>query len=90
MKGVACSDEPTENYHLNLYLPSALQRVSGNCVAVWSATLLFQFTTHIVPFSVKAGSFFQQKISGNVLCYLLSSKKHTDAVSHLLVNTVAH
>lgn len=46
MKWVAYSVEPTENYHLNLQLSSALQRfiVSAQCLTVWPSTLLFWFT----------------------------------------------
>ena len=49
VKGVACSDEPTENYHSNLQFPPALQTVlafftAANCFSLtaWKTYCLVQ------------------------------------------------
>ncbi len=71
VKGVACSDEFKQNYHLNLQLLSALRsfKVSVHCLTVQPATLLlwFTLTALIVFFSAAAGSCFQWKSCKNSL-----------------------
>ncbi len=69
VKGVPHNHEPTENYHQNLQLPSALWWVSAHCLTVRPTTLLFWFT-HIA-LVVSFFSYCRLKYSTwiNVLSY---------------------
>lgn len=46
VRGVAHMDEPKENNHLTLQIPTALWRVSAHCLAVCPATLALVHSHH--------------------------------------------
>lgn len=67
VKGVARGDEPTENYQLNLPIPSALRSFGALavCSAVWPMTSLFWLTHHChsVVFGRNRQQFSAKKLS---------------------------
>lgn len=72
VKVVAHSDEPTDDYHLNRQLSSALWSLmmsSPHALAVWPTILQFCFTALIASFLATSGSCMA------TLHYLLSTKQ---------------
>lgn len=84
VKEVARSDEPKENYHLNLKRRSALWSFKVSVSSLFSClatTLLFLFT--LTAFSDTAGNCFQRKISTKpTVHYLPIIQQQTDKVSN--------